>query len=281
MGRGLTGVDPLQAWRVAALSMMGPRELHDILAGTEATAWVQAAAACGIAEAQVRFGRMLLEGRGAVRDPRAAFVCFQNAAAGGSVDALNMLGRCFEQGWGVRRDLSQAARCYRGAAEAGLAWAQYNLGHMLLAGAGARRDRKAAFIWYTRAAAQRHERAMNLVGRCYEEGWGVGRDPEAAMRWYRRSAERGYFRGAYNYASILASRGRRAEASSWFKLAVSAAPEPTRSTMLARLRDRDAPFVRDLGLPQDSIARLADPNPAGQAAAIFRRPCGSPLRPCG
>jgi TPR repeat protein len=106
---------------------------------------------------------------------------------------------------------------------------------MALDGIGIARDPEAAFLWYRRAAEQRHSRAMNLVGRCYEEGWGIARDPAAARVWYRRSADGGYFRGAYNYASILASEGRIADATPWFEEALATAPEPTRGNILRML----------------------------------------------
>ncbi|HEY0105712.1 MAG TPA: hypothetical protein VGB91_06465, partial [Rhizomicrobium sp.] len=93
-----------------------------------------------------------------------------------------------------------------------------------------------AFGWYWRAASRGHERAMNLVARCYEDGWGVGRDPAAARVWYRRSAEGGYFRGAYNYATILSAEGCIAGALRWFRVALDGAPEPTRSHIAAALR---------------------------------------------
>jgi TPR repeat protein len=109
---------------------------------------------------------------------------------------------------------------------------------MLLDGVGVARDPEAALLWYRRAAAQGHARAMNLVGRCFEEGWGAPRDPAAARTWYRRSAEGGYFRGAYNYASILASEGCIADATAWFDEALATAPEPTRGT-IRRLRARN------------------------------------------
>ena len=225
------------AWRVAALTMMPPAELAALLSGGDAACWVEAAAACGIAEAQVRLGRMLLE----AKDERAAFACFLSAAKAGDIDATNMLGRCYENGWGTARDFAQAARHYAIAAEAGHAWAQYNLGHLLLDGNGVARDRDAAFAWYARAAAQGHERAMNLVARCCEEGWGCPRDPAAAREWYRRSAEAGYFRGAYNYATILVAEGCIAGALRWFKRALETAPEPTRSNIVAALgRHADA-----------------------------------------
>jgi len=234
------------AWRVAALTMMPPAELAALLAGEEAASWVEAAAACGIAEAQLRLGRMLLEGRGIPKDERAAFACFLSAAKAGDIDATNMLGRCYENGWGTARDFARAAAHYAVAAEAGLAWAQYNLGHLLLDGNGVARDRDAAFRWYFAAAAQGHERAMNLLARCHEEGWGCPRDPAAARAWYRRSAEAGYFRGAYNYATILCAEGCVTGALRWFRVALETAPEPTRSNIVAALSRHPMAQIRAL-----------------------------------
>jgi uncharacterized protein len=235
MGRAVnaqpSGAD---TWRVAALTMMSPAELASLLSGDpyEAAPWVEAAAACGIAEAQVRLGRMLLEGQGVAKDERAAFACFLCAASGGDAEAQNMLGRCYENGWGTARDHARAAQNYRLAAEAGLAWAQYNYGHMLLDGAGVARDVDAAFAWYMRAAQRGHVRAMNLVARCYEEGWGVERSAVQAREWYRRSAEGGYFRGAYNYGSILASEGCTTAARLWMRRAAKDAPPANRANIL-------------------------------------------------
>jgi len=231
------------AWRVAALTMMSQAELATLLSGDQhdAAPWVEAAAACGMAEAQLRLGRMLLEGQGVEKDERAAFACFLCAAENGDAEARNMLGRCYENGWGMAADMARAAQNYRLAAEAGLDWAQYNLGHLLLDGAGVAQDRNEAFAWYMRAAMQGHVRAMNLVARCCEDGWGCPRDQAAARVWYRKSAEGGYFRGAYNYATILAAEGDSAEAARWFEQAAATAPEPTRSNILSAL-SRDARF---------------------------------------
>jgi len=135
-----------ESWRVAALTMMGQDALCAALTGENAAQWVAAAAACGIAEARLRLGRMLLEGEGVAKDQAAAFRQFQAAAADRNIEAHNMLGRCHENGWGVEVDHTEAARHYRVAAEAGLDWAQYNLGHTLLSGSGVARDRDAAFF---------------------------------------------------------------------------------------------------------------------------------------
>jgi TPR repeat protein len=248
MGRGVSQPSDADAWRVAALTMMNSEQLQAALSGSDAAKWIEAAAACGITQAQVRLGRMLLEGNGVAKDEPAAFGCFQQAADAGDADAQNMLGRCYENGWGVPRDLTLAAVWYAKAADAGLAWAQYNLGHLVLDGTRVPQDRDAAFTLYMRAAVQGHERAMNLVARCFEEGWGVVRDPVASRDWFRKSAEGGYFRGAFNYATLLADGGDIGGAAIWFDKAVCGATEPTRSNMLQMLGKRPEPELRSLAL---------------------------------
>ncbi|HEX4272808.1 MAG TPA: tetratricopeptide repeat protein [Rhizomicrobium sp.] len=228
------------AWRVAALATMNKAALAAALSGDQAGEWVGAAAELGLAEAQIRLGRMRLEGEGATRDPHGAFRAFADAAAQGHGDGHNMLGRCYENGWGTEIDYPLAAHHYRIAAEQGLDWAQYNLAHMLLSGTGIAQDRAEAFRWYNQAAAQGHVRAMSLVGRCHEEGWGTTKNLVAALDCYRRSAEGGYFRGAYNYATMLEQTGCAANARLWFDRAIATALEPTRSRMIA-LRKHDLP----------------------------------------
>jgi TPR repeat protein len=238
------------AWRMAALSMMSAERLRALFSGDPAAAapWVIAAAHGGLAEAEVRLGRMLLAGEGLAKDEAAAVAWFARAAKAGNIEAHNMLGRCHENGWGTARDFEAAGRHYAIAARAGDAWAQYNLGHLFLDGLGVPRDVNEAFVWYMRAAAQGHVRAMSLVGRCYEEGWGAEKDVALAKDWYRKSAEGGYFRGAYNYASMLANEGRIADASAWFRKALATAPEPTHTNMLSALRKSPHAELRALAL---------------------------------
>jgi TPR repeat protein len=87
---------------------------------------------------------------------------------------------------------------------------------------------------------------MNLVGRCLEHGWGAARDLAGARRWYRRSAEAGYFRGQYNYASMLAGEGRAHEAAAWFEAALAGAPAKSRTVMRQALAASDVPAHRAL-----------------------------------
>jgi len=202
--------------------MSGPRLKVLFAQGAHGAAdWVYAIAAEGLPQAQLCYGRMLLEGNAVPKDVGRALKWFRRASAAGDADAINMVGRCLDNGWGTPEDPAAAAEQYRRAADAGHAWAQYNLGHLYLDGRGVAQDFQLAFACYRRAAGQQHERAMNLVGRCCEEGWGTPRDPAAAADWYRRSAEGGYFRGQFNWASILLKAGRTDEAALWFERAAA------------------------------------------------------------
>ena len=209
---------------VSKLRRMSPRELDALLSGDQAEAarWVQLAATHGLAAAQVRLGRMLLNGTGMAQDQSAALGWFKTAARSGDAEAMNMAGRCHENGWGAPKDNAVAADWYRRSAERGHDWGEYNYANMLFDGLGIQADLPQALAWYLKAAAQGHGRAMNQAARCYEEGWGTAKDHDLAADWYRKSAEAGYFRAQYNYATLLTTLRRFAEAAHWFGKAADA-----------------------------------------------------------
>jgi TPR repeat protein len=216
------------------LSQLSGARLRELFAeGAErASGWVRILAIEGIAQAQVCYGRMLLEGTGLLKNKHDALFWFKRAASQGDLDGFNMVGRCHENGWGCEIDVGLAAAYYHTAADAGHAWAQYNLGHLYLDGIAVGRDAHKAFRYYQSAAAQQHSRAMNLAGRCCEEGWGTPRDLAQAAHWYRRSAVGGYFRGQYNWASVLLACGCAGEAALWFERAASSGTPAVRDAVL-------------------------------------------------
>ena len=121
----------------------------------------------------------------------------------------------------------------------------------------------------TPAAEQQHERAMNLVGRCCEEGWGTPRNLDAAADWYRRSAEAGYFRGQYNWASLLLKAGRFEEAASWFERAAAGGTAAMRRAVAELIARAGAPrALQNLAAGLKS-GRLS---PAGAAATAPMSP---------
>jgi uncharacterized protein len=245
-----SSADPREHSISAMLSHMSAPELSALLARSpeRAAPWVRLLALDEVAEAQLCYGRMLLEGTGVPQDRASAFKWFQRAAGQGHVAALNMVGRCLDMGWGTDEDPQAAAVQFGRAAEAGHAWALYNLGHLFLNGRGVPRDRQRAYACYLRAAEQGHPRAMNLVGRCHEEGWGVQRDAAAARPWYERSADAGYFRGQYNWATCLIAMDRPDEALVWLDRAAASGTPPVRAAaaaVAARLRNAMGPTNHD------------------------------------
>ncbi len=234
-----------QQLRVSRMLRMSDRDLRALLTGDPADAaeWVSSAAEHGIPAAQIRLGRMLLDGRGVARDEEAALDWFSRAARLGSAEAMNMVGRCHENGWGVLVDLALAASHYESSALGRHDWGEYNFGNMLFDGRGVARDLPQALYWYLRAARQGHGRAMNLLGRCLEEGWGCPRSPADALYWYRRSAESGYFRGALNYALVLTERGCAVPAAEWFCKAASEGNADIRHAILRVLASASDPAL--------------------------------------
>ncbi len=69
--------------RMEDLRHFNYRELQELLSGDPARAavWVRSAADQGLVAAQLRLGRMLLEGTGVEVDARAALTWFERAAA--------------------------------------------------------------------------------------------------------------------------------------------------------------------------------------------------------
>src|SRR5580698_7789500 len=223
--------------RMLRLQRMSHYELRALLSGDpgEAAIWITSAAEYGLPAAQLRLGRMLLEGRGVALNAALAVFWFKRAADQLDAAAMNMMGRCHENGWGTQLDLCAATHWYRQSAHRAHDWGQYNFGNMLFDGRGIQQDAAQAQLWYLRAARQGHSRAMNLLGRCCEEGWGCPKDMVAAFEWYRRSARAGYFRGQFNYAALLSDHGFHGEAAEWYWSAAEQGTPQMRQAIAARL----------------------------------------------
>lgn len=198
------------AWRVAAIAHLEPEELSRTIEQDDTAQWLEAAAGCGIAEAQMKLGHMLLAGDGIGPDARAAFACFLCAAESGDAAGHAMLAHCLENGRGTEKNISAAVDHYR------------------------------------RAAALGHAGAMNFLGRCHQAGIGMAPDRLLARAWYRRSARSGDFRGAYNYAIMIAAEGCIAGALHWFGRALLNAPASDRDDMVTTLLSHEVRAVRAL-----------------------------------
>src|SRR5579863_6996215 len=100
------------------LGQMSSRRLAALFGqdARRAADWVFAAAADGMPQAQLCYGRMLLEGTGVPRDPARALKWFRRAARNGDADAINMIGRCLDNAWGAAEDAAGAAQHFQRAA---------------------------------------------------------------------------------------------------------------------------------------------------------------------
>jgi|SRR5580704_15089317 len=110
---------------------------------------------------------------------------------------------------------------------------------------------------------------MNLVGRCCEEGWGTPRNLDAAANWYRRSAEAGYFRGQYNWGSMLLKAGRFEESAAWFERAAVGGTAAMRRAVAELIARAGAPRALQNLAARLKAGRL---NSATAAAAAPTRP---------
>lgn len=196
-----------------------PEEFAAIVNGPPevAACWLAVAAENGIADAQLRYGQMLLEGRGVKRDSELALRWFKAAADSSNALAMNMVGRCYENGWGMEPNVTIATYWFRRAATNGSPWGMYNYATSLTLARGTRTNRAEAFRWLKKAAKMGHAKSMNILGGFYEDGWEVEPDKDIALDYYCRAAEGGDFRGQFNYARLLIERRQIARAITWLK----------------------------------------------------------------
>ena len=241
------------------LAAVGADQWAAVLAGppADAAAWLLAAARLGSLEAQAVYGQWLLDGRGIPRHPGEGFKWFLKAAFQGHAMAMNMTGRCLENGWGTAIDLPAAAMWYRKAAHKGLDVGMYNHANQLAAGKSVPQDHAEALRWYRQAADLNHAKSMTKIGRYYEEGLVVEQDSDAAFFCYQQGAEGGDFRGQFNYAGMLAARGRMEEALAWLKK-VPATATPGYMAEAGRLLQA-SPHAGFRSVGVDMLARAAVP----------------------
>lgn len=204
-----------------SLKAMSAQELGTRLASDphDRTQIIRVAAEGGIADAQLVYGQMLLDGNDLPADPITAFGWFNRAAQQNNMMALNMVGRCYDLGWGVAIDKARAAECYYVAAQRDLPHAMYNYATLLTLGEGIAEDKGEALDWFRRAARGDDPliaaKAINYIGSFHEDGWVVARDMDAAASCYRTAAEGGDFRGQFNHARMLGKAGNFDEALRW------------------------------------------------------------------
>lgn len=208
--------------------------------------FVREQALAGLAEAQLGWGHMLLDGYGVERDPEAAYRWFNHAARQGHVEAWNMLGRCHERGWGVRANAEVAAHWYGLAAAKSHSWAQYNLAALMLATHGDAVDLNRVMSLLVASARAGNPKAMNLLGQAREAGWTAPPKFSAAQFWFRLAAQGGCFRGQFHHARFLLREGKVTEALRWLRSSLSQSPPDFAREGAEMLARHPEPRVRGL-----------------------------------
>jgi len=133
----------------------------------------------------------LSHGVGVARDDREAALWLRNAADQ-VPNAQLWYGRVLVEGRGVDRDLEEGRRWIARAAEVGMVDAQVALGEMMLTGTGGACDPPGALALFEKAAANGHLAAMFATGVVYGGVHGVPANHGAAQHWLRAAAEHGH-----------------------------------------------------------------------------------------
>lgn len=135
----------------------------------------------------------LTHGFGVERDDDQATEWLRKAAAH-LPQAQLWYGRALVEGRGVERDLAKGRSFIARAAAADLVDAQVALGEMMLKGLDRDREPEGAIALFEQAAARGHRGAMFAAGVMRAGGYGVPPDFTAARHWLRAAAERGHER---------------------------------------------------------------------------------------
>ncbi len=185
---------------------------------------IVAAAEAGDTAAQIKLGRMLLNGDGVDKDPAKARAWFQEAAQTENAEAQMLMGYTAHNGLGTPKDIKAAVIWYEKAAAQGHHAAEFNLGLIYEAGEGVPQDILLAKLLFIRAS---EHKTYNLpqfrVGRIYETGLAGPIDIKKAKDWYYKAAFRGLPEAQYALARLMETDARDVEGLKlvlhWYKLA--------------------------------------------------------------
>jgi TonB family protein len=199
---------------------LGYDERHDARAADT----YRAAAAGGVAVAELRLGALFETGDGVAQSYAEARAHYQRAVELGVPEANLRLGLLYLEGWSVPRDAAIAVQHIERAASAGYKPAQQVLSDMFFAGIGITADPKKALFWAERAASDRDPEALMRVGSVYLKAVKVPQDLARARDWFQLSAEQDFSSGMLAMAGTFLRPGADAESAKmglrWLDLAV-------------------------------------------------------------
>jgi len=177
----------------------------------------------GNAQAQYRYGALLLQGQGGPMEQAQGIAMLEKAAAQDHAAASLLLARIYLTGnaAGTARNPERAAALLLAAANQGHGEAQYYLGLLYQKGSGVVKDPKQAFTLFKRAAENGDQAAQYELSKAYANGRGTDADDVKALHWLRAAANSGHGDAQFFLANALNSgQGaplERDEALGWYR----------------------------------------------------------------
>lgn len=166
----------------------------------EAIKWWKMASDEGDPEAQCRYGRILLTGKGDVTpNLQQAVDLLQSAADNDIIDAVQTLGIMYFEGIGVAKDVSKGLKMLEQAANGGDITAQCQLGEFYLQGREVPQDLELGTYWLEKAADGGDGDAANMLGLFYTKS-----DAPKSVEYFQRGYELGDIISTYNLGRAYA-----------------------------------------------------------------------------
>jgi TPR repeat protein len=169
-----------------------------------AAAHYRAAAERGHRQAELRYGIVLLVGRGVEQDVFSAESWLRRAGLAGEPQAAAMVGDLYSRASPLPANCFEAAIWFRRAAEAGHAGAARALAQLFSHGDALVHDLPEAARWLRVAAAQGDDGAMDELGRLALTGELPEADCRAVLAWFQQKADAGDLAARFNLGVCLA-----------------------------------------------------------------------------
>ncbi len=150
---------------------------------------IQAGAANGSIEDEIKLGAAYLAGHGVVQDEKLGAYWYEKAANSGDPVAQKQIGYLYEVGVGVPRDPERAVRWFERSVAGGYVGAKVDLGVAYLWGIGVRKDLELSAKFFREAASKGDGLGACYLGDMYYSGNGVAKDEALALHWYETGAK--------------------------------------------------------------------------------------------
>jgi TPR repeat protein len=158
----------------------------------------------GLHPAELRYGVVLLIGRGVKEDAINGESWLRRAGLAGEAQAAAIVGDLYASSGPLPPNYFEAAIWFRRAAEAGHSGAARALGQLHLRGAGVTRDPQEAALWFRQAAAQDDDGAMADLAQLALTRQVPESDRQATFAWFLQKAGAGDPAAAFNVGICLA-----------------------------------------------------------------------------